>query len=122
MLINLTNHPYNDWSDKQKLAAKSRYGYVVDISFPEIAPQLTKQKVLEISKHYAKLCIDELRDDSLNDKAVHIMGEMTFCYQVISMLKRQEIKCIASTSNRIVRELPNSTKEVIFNFVRFREY
>jgi hypothetical protein len=53
---------------------------------------------------------------------VHIMGEMTFCFALIEKLKQNNIKCIASTSKRIVNTISNNKKEIIFEFCTYREY
>lgn len=122
MLINLSNHPYNQWSQKQKEAAVSDYGSVEDIRFPHIDPAWDTEKVFEFSQKYAKLCIDKLKNKRSQTNAVHIMGEMTFSYQLINILKQHKFTCIASTTDRIVKNNASGKKEVHFNFVRFRKY
>ncbi|MGQ9799960.1 MAG: hypothetical protein ACUVRG_11875, partial [Ignavibacterium sp.] len=53
--------------------------------------------------------------------AVHLMGEFTFVYNLVNLLKKKNIKVIVSTTDRIVEE-SDGKKIVIFQFVRFREY
>ena len=53
---------------------------------------------------------------------VHIMGELTFVYAIVSKLKQSGIECYASTSERNVVENNNGLKTSIFKFVNFRRY
>ncbi|MGQ9848195.1 MAG: hypothetical protein ACUVQP_11950, partial [Bacteroidales bacterium] len=53
--------------------------------------------------------------------AVHLMGEFTFVYNLVNLLKKKNIKVIVSTTDRIVEE-SDGKKIVTFQFVRFREY
>ena len=53
---------------------------------------------------------------------IHIMGEMTFTFRLVEKLKAAGIRCVASTSERVVQELSDGKKVVQFSFVRFREY
>lgn len=118
MLINLTNHPSVRWSDKQKAAAEE-YGEVVDMSFPQVEASADEQFVKSLAKEYLEK-IKKIVDD--NPVVVHVMGEMTFTYSLVSLLKSEGIVCVASTSERIVNEFENGKKEVVFQFNRFRRY
>ena len=53
---------------------------------------------------------------------VHIMGEFTFCFALIQKLQKQNIKCVASTTERNVRFLSTGERVVDFNFIQFRAY
>ena len=50
------------------------------------------------------------------------MGEMTLTFRIVELLKAQGIRCVASTTERIVTDLPDNRKETQFTFVQFREY
>lgn len=50
------------------------------------------------------------------------MGEVTFCYAVITRLQSLGIPCIASTTRRQITEAADGVKEVHFDFETFREY
>ena len=50
------------------------------------------------------------------------MGEMTLTFRIVELLKAQGIRCVASTTERIVTDLPDNRKETQFAFVQFREY
>ena len=57
------------------------------------------------------------------DVTVHLMGELTLTFSLLKRLQEYGIRCVASTSKRIVKEeVPGRKEEVIFEFERFREY
>ncbi|MBD5357745.1 MAG: CRISPR-associated protein [Bacteroides sp.] len=116
MLINLSNHPYAEWSETQKEAAKP-YGKCVDLPFPAIPPDFTDKQTLQLAETYCNKIIS-----MGTELTVHIMGEQTFCFSLISMLINQKITCIASCSARDVVILPDGSKQVRFHFTRFRDY
>jgi len=116
MFINLTNHPSSGWSEEQQKAAKE-YGEVVDLSFPNIEPYFTSKDINELADETIE-CIKLLDTNPV----VHVMGEMTFTYAVVSQLKANGITCVASTSERLVKMMPDGKKISEFKFVQFREY
>ena len=117
--LNFTNHPSSGWL-KEQYAAALEYGEIIDIQFPNIAPSLTSAM------------ISDLADEAVNtittfgkDIIVHIMGEMTFTYAVVSRLKALGITCVASTTIRDPEKViitPDGKKISEFKFVQFREY
>ncbi|MCX7954782.1 MAG: CRISPR-associated protein [Bacteroidales bacterium] len=115
MLINLTNHPFESWSEEQKKAAINFYGEVVDMPFPEVDPFGDEQYIDQLTNLY----LDKIL--AMKPNAVHIMGEMTFCFCMIQKLKQNNITCIASTTKRTI-ELVEGNLIKIFKFVRFRKY
>jgi predicted methyltransferase len=119
MLINLTNHPWEYWEEKQKQLALHQFGSVMDMEFPAIDPEASEAMIVKIAEEYLQK-IQALRN-SYASVVVHIMGEMTFCFTLINMLKKHDIPCVASTTRRIVR-MDNQTKVAEFRFVRFRYY
>ena len=123
MLINLSNHPQLKWDKKQLTTAIKQYGSILDMSFPNIDPQLSSDGVRKIViEYYTRLTniFDECANTPFVD-AVHIQGEFTFVFQLVTMLKKSNIPCVASTSNRNV--VDDGDKKIIeFNFVQFREY
>jgi len=52
MLINCTNHPYEIWHESQREGA-ALFGEVIDLPFPDIAPDLTPQDLRKIAEEYA---------------------------------------------------------------------
>lgn len=118
VFINFSNHPSNIWSKKQ-LEETRQYGEIIDIHFPNIEPYLNKKDILDMVDDYFKLIISYKDKDEI---IVHIMGEMTFCFALIERLKQNNIKCIASTNQRIVNTISSNKKETIFEFCTYREY
>lgn len=113
MLLNLSNHPSASWSPAQLAAAG---GKVADLAFPQVAPDGDEAYIESLANEYLNKIL------KMNDiKTVHIMGEMTFCYKLITKLKAHNIRCLASTTKRETVE-ENGVKISKFNFVRFREY
>ena len=119
LLVNLSNHPYKDWSEDQKKAAE-KYGEVQDMAFPEIDPAI---KIDKIKKEIAAAQIDEIKNMCKERRVtVHIMGEMSYTFYVVSQLKAFGIRCICSTSERDTEDLGGGEKKVTFRFKRFRDY
>jgi CRISPR-associated Csx2 family protein len=119
MLINLTSHPSDRWDEKQKEAARIAYGDIVDIPFPTIQPETDEEYVTSLVDDY----MDKIKSTA-NGKsyAVHVMGEMTFTVAMVERLMAVGIDCVASTTERIVEDLPDGRKLTKFDFVRFRHY
>lgn len=119
MLINLSNHPFATWPEEQVQAALTMFGEVADLAFPQISPQATSEQVCQLAQEY----LHQIQaQHAPADTAIHIMGEMTFTYQLVKMLKEAGYKCYASTTVRDVIELEPGKKTAIFHFAQFREY
>lgn len=116
MFINLTNHPSSGWSEEQLNAAR-QYGEIADFHFPAIEPYFTAEEVGEL----ADITVEGIRA-FCDEPVVHVMGEMTFTYAVVSRLKSAGITCLASTTERLVSMMPDGKKVSEFKFVQFREY
>lgn len=121
MLINLSNHPCSSWSEKQLKAAKKKFGKVVDIPFPQISPFATSKQILRKAEKYLKEILHLIKKSDERLNAVHLMGEFTFVYHLVNLLKKKKIKVIVSTTDRIVEE-KDGKKIVTFSFVKFRDY
>jgi hypothetical protein len=124
MLINLSNHPSSIWSVDQRGTAERHYGTVEDLPFPAIDPEWTTEQVAERAEEYAVKCLEKLKKASLLNQpnAVHIMGELTFCFALVNHLKERGIVCIASTTKRNSVNLSEGKREMTFQFVKFRSY
>lgn len=120
VLINLSNHPQNKWLKKQLEAAK-KYGEVIDMPFPQIDAKTNSEDVKELAREYAQKIIDDY-DDGDTEITVHIMGEMTFVYNFVRLFQGCGIRCIASSTQRIVEEEEPGKKITEFHFEDFREY
>ncbi|HRW21917.1 MAG TPA: CRISPR-associated protein [Bacteroidales bacterium] len=121
MLINLSNHPFQNWDKKQTEAAQTAYGSIIDLRFPQIDPEWDIEQIINIAVKYFKKIDIELKKSTENNNAVHLMGELTFCFCLASLLQKNEITCIASTTKRNVTENVG-VKTSVFEFVKFRKY
>ena len=118
LLINLSNHPSAGGGARQREAAEM-YGEIEDMAFPAIPPEAGEREITDLAEKY----VDRIEERAeTRDVTVHIMGEMTFCYAVITRLQPLGIPCIASTTRRQVTETADGVKEVRFDFETFRKY
>ena len=119
MLINLTNHPSDQWSKKQ-LEAASVYGDIMDMPFPVIDEMADENYIEALADEYLQKILELAKDKNVT---VHLMGELTFTFALLKRLQEHGVPCVASTSKRIVKEEGAGRKgEVIFQFERFRRY
>lgn len=121
MLINLSNHPSEHWNEAQKQAAV-RYGQTVDLTFPHIDPEAGTDAVKQLAEQYEVKIRRLLIEKSTGHFAIHLMGELTFCFALIARLQKAGITCLASTTRRETVDNADGTKTTKFEFVRFREY
>lgn len=114
-LINLSNHPSINWPESQRLTAQKQFGKIEDLSFPNIPPNHSPEDIAALAEQYCS----QVR--AHRPSAVHLMGEMTFTFALVNLLKNAGIPCVASTTERIVTE-EDGKKIVQFQFIQFREY
>jgi len=125
MLINLSNHPLSKWSDAQRKAAEAHFGReIIDIPFAPVDPKTTFADVKKTVDEYIQLCLTHLHqyENYTAENAIHIMGEYTFTFQFVKEMEARNILCVASTTERIVTDNPDGSKNTVFKFVRFRPY
>ena len=124
MLINLSNHPLATWSDRQRQEAERQFGRVVDLPFPDIAPDTEVEAIVQLATKYVAMCLEQLEQEGRQAKghAVHVMGEMTFVHQFVRLMSEQGVLCVASTTQRIVVSEGSDEKTSRFEFVQFRPY
>lgn len=118
VFINLSNHPKDQWSAEQLDAAK-QFGECLDMPFPQIDPNDDVNQIDAIAKEYIKKIMEYAVSKTVT---VHIMGEMCFTYRMIKQLRALGIRCVCSTSYRIVRDEGNGKRYVEFHFKQFRDY
>lgn len=116
--LNISNHPSSLWSDRQ-LTAAEEYGIIRDIPFPQVNPEMDEQYIERLAD---SLCDRIYAEFGREKYVVHIMGEMSFTFAVVSRLNKEGIKCMVSTTERKSVDNTNGTKTVSFDFVRFRGY
>ena len=87
--------------------------------FPQISPNASDDELEKLALDYVQRIVSLAES---KDITVHIMGEMTFTFMVVTLLKEMGIKCIASTTERKTTYNDDGTKVSEFQFVKFREY
>lgn len=118
ILLNLSNHPYTNWDERQRKAA-TYYGTVVDMTFPAVDESADESYIKLLAEEY----LQEVQLVGTPDAVcVHLMGEMTFCFALLKLLQKAGYTCVASTSHRIVADGVAGQKQVTFHFERFRIY
>jgi hypothetical protein len=106
------------WNSGQ-LKAAAMYGEIVDLPFPVVAPDAENQELQTLAQD----CVQKILSmGDANSITVHIMGEMTFTFMVVTRLKELGIRCVASTTERKTTYNDDGTKLSEFSFVKFREY
>lgn len=118
MLINLSNHPSDLWEGKQ-LEAAGQFGEIVDIPFPQVGPEASHEDILALAEECVHAIEEKAQDAEIT---VHVMGEMTLTYAIVSRLKEMGIRCVASTTVRNTVVDDNGVKTSVFVFTMFREY
>lgn len=118
MLINFSNHPSKYWEAKQLEAAKE-YGEIKDIPFPAVDPEASFNDIQVLAEQYVEKILAFAENNHIT---VHVMGEMTFTFFVVTKLKEKGIDCIASTTERNSEEISDGRKIIDFQFVKFRRY
>ncbi len=116
MLLNLSNHNSNSWPVNQTEAAIGTYDHIKDLIFPQISAGMHEDELQRLVESYAAKV--KMADPS----AVHIMGEHTFTFRLVTRLKAIGYRCIASTTERLVTEDGIGNKTSSFKFVQFRDY
>lgn len=121
MLLNLSNHPSTTWPEAQRRAALEQFGEVTDLAFPKVPPEAGLEQIDALAREYLEK-ISAHQSTGGKPFAVHLMGEMTFTYTLINLLRQRGIPCLASTTERTVTEEQDGRKVSHFRFIRFRPY
>ena len=119
MLINLSNHPSDQWSEKQRICA-AVYGEILDMRFPQIDPCATSEDIDEL----VGSCYERIM--AHGKPAVMLQGEYIFTYRLVTRLKAAGITVLAGCSARrtteYVDEAGKTIKKSEFEFMGFKEY
>jgi hypothetical protein len=130
MLINFSNHSSRKWSAQQTSLSVQQYGHIIDLPFPNVDPVGDGKYIEMLTAEYLEkidtLVAEQLKNvDTVAEKngsvVVHIMGEFTFCFAMVTALQKKDICCISSTTERICTE-KNGRRTYEFRFCRFRDY
>ncbi len=114
IFINLTNHPSNEWSNEQLLAAE-KYGKVIDILFPNVPADAGTDDIREL----CDIMVDKVM--SYHPVIVLCQGEFTLAFKIINRLMDNNVMVVAACSERIA-VVNGNKKESYFNFTQFRAY
>jgi hypothetical protein len=117
IFINLSNHPSSLW-DETQLAAAQEFGTIEDMPFPEISEKWSEDDIKILVEETFNKLMTRAVDTRLT---IHLMGEMTFTFSLVSKLKKAGIPVVASCSKR-VSEQEGAVRISEFNFERFRYY
>ena len=121
MLLNLSSHPFVSWSKKQINRAVVLFSSIQDFPFPQIDANASKKEVYNLAQKYSYICKRILSESPDKNNAIHVMGEHTFVFYLVTLLKKKNIKCIASTTSRNSKQF-GKEKLSVFGFISFREY
>ena len=118
--VNVSNHPVETWTEKQRLAALEISGAekVVDYHFPQVPPEAGPEEVEDL----ARKVVQELRGRWPDLTHCMVQGEHTLTYRLVRELRGLGIRCFTATTVRQVMEVGPTEKVSRFTFVRFREY
>ena len=138
LLLNISNHTSNKWSDKQK----EGWDKIVDIPFPQIDPNATIKDIHNLVADYLKEIIDNVLIESDNiidgiddfnhpiETSIMLQGEFSFCYLLFQLLMNNSptdfgFDIVIPTTERKTIETVNSdgtvSKTSIFEFVQWRK-
>ena len=120
MFVNISNHPSSVWGESQMSSAEA-WGDVVDYAFPTVSPSLDMYGLSELAdKVVEEVC--HLVSNDVSGSALHIMGEMTLTFMLVSRFRAKGYHCLASTTARTCEIHDDGTKISKFEFVQFRDY
>lgn len=129
MLINVSNHPADEWPEAQKEAAANAYGEIVDVPFPRVKPSGTTEDIVHLAEEIAddvqKLLAGRGEEEGPCRDAVLCQGEFTLAFTVTRLLQKAGIAVIGAVSERRVEAFEEDgaiRKEQIYIFEGFREY
>lgn len=119
MFVNLSNHPSAIWDEAQRKAAEE-YGRILDIPFPSIPPEWDAHDVEELVRIYVAK-IDDLIGKGEENSVIHVVGEIVFTFQLVTVLLNKGYRVVASTTERSTKFV-GKEKRSVFKFVDFRFY
>ena len=117
VLVNISNHPSTNWSEKQKEGWKE----IVDIPFPKIDPRASEEEIIQMVGDLHKKLLKE------GYRNIMIQGEFSFVSAFLlrnSACENSHFKFWVPTTDRKVTEIKNPdgtvTKKSEFRFVQWR--
>ena len=117
VFVNHTNHSSAKWSEPQ-LAAARKFGEIVDLPFPAIDANASREQVLELVELQLSAILE------LSPSAVLCQGEYVYTCAMVERLKSIGIPVMAACSERVTSErvtVDGATERIsTFRFVQFR--
>ena len=117
--INLSNHPSELWSERQK-DASLKYGNIKDYPFPKVEPNSSSKDVTRLANQIVNDLIVE------SPRAVMCQGEFTLTFAIVRLLQQKGITVLSACTERHVSEVTDeegrTSKKSVFEFVQYREY
>ena len=127
MFANVSNHPSNSWSKKQRdEAMKIGKGEIIDFPPGNVDPYATTEQVYAIARNLERKIYDELSKYKDTTLAVHVATELTLTVALVNILKQYSVRSYVATTIRDVVVTTNvdgsTNKQAIFKFIAWREY
>lgn len=124
MFINVSNHPSARWGADQRAAAE-QWGEIVDLAFPNVAPEADTRAVAALADEYYTQIVARIPSGSART-AIMVSGEFTFTYRLVALLKKGGYRVVSACTRRDAEEQTqpdgSTIKTARFTFVQFREY
>lgn len=127
ILLNISNHPSDKWSEKQK----DGWDIIKDIEFPNINPYASTDEIVSDANHMA-WTLPAIIENNLpknrivaNDEYyIMLQGEFTFCYLLRDLIKDDYTFVIPTTERKTIETANGDgtvSKISVFEFVQWRK-
>jgi len=124
--LNISNHPWGQWSQEQIAAARRIAPVLVDIPFPAVPPEAESHEV----ERLADRLVADLQAGNLKlpgnswrfARDAMVQGEHTLTAVLVRRLQDIGITAYAATTERVVAVDNEGRKVSTFRFVKFRPY
>jgi len=113
--LNLSHHPGAAWSVEQQAAALALGWQIVDLSFPDVDPNVDEAEVAVLTQ----TLLAQVPADITH---AMVQGEFTLSFALVARLQQRGIRCWAATTRRVAETQPDGSRTSRFVFVRFRAY
>lgn len=127
MLINLSNHPIEKWSQVQINAAIALFGELKDYqdadnkTFPNIPPEWNSTQVaIKAQEVFMDIINQNLQIAKEDNLSILIAGELSFIIYFNTICQSNSVPLYVATSERNTIENADGTKTVHFIFNQFR--
>jgi len=124
--LNISNHPWGQWSQEQQNAARAIAPVIVDIPFPAVPPEAdTREIEIMADQLVADLRAGKLKlpgDSWRYARDAMVQGEHSLTAVLVRRLQDIGITPYVATTQRQVEIDAEGRKTSVFRFVRFRPY